>query len=322
LTSTGTYKKPENFRLFLEHVTDGINYATGEKGSPVDFISIHAYGGSSAEGGPGRQYPETDYLMEQLNLYADMRDEYPQLRDVPIHVEEWGESSGGTTGVKNKPMADIRNSQYGAAFLANLVTCQIRNRQENDRKIECFTFCASGYEIIPEYDFMGYRTLDTKSGFYKPILNAYRLLKKLDKELIQTDITPNKNILSCATRTENRICVLITNYQHEHPFNDGMAERISLEIKRHWGETSNVTVKHYRIDEHHSNAYSAFKRLGSLELIDPITVDAIKKRMNLELMEEPLRLKKKDKAELQFFLPCNAVSLIEVIKEEQECERK
>jgi xylan 1,4-beta-xylosidase len=312
LTSTGTYNNPDNLRMFYEHVTNDINHATGEKGVPIDFIAIHTYGGSGAGPGPGRKFPEADYMIEQQIMCADMRDEYEQLKNLPIHVEEWGESSGGTTGVRTKPVADIRNSQYGAAFLTYWVGRHIRMQLDNDRKIEGFTFCSSGYEQIPEADFMGYRTLNTKNGFYKPILNGYQLLKKLDRELIQTHVASNKNILSYATRSENRICVLITNYQYEHPFNDGIAERISLEIKHHWGETANMTVKHYRIDEHHSNAYSVFKKSGSPELIDPIMIDAIKKRMNLELVDEPLQIKGKGKVSLPFILPCNAVSLIEI----------
>lgn len=314
LTSTGTYNNPENLRMFFEHVVNGINYATGQTGSPIDFVSIHTYGGSSAGGGPGREYPEVDYLIEQQIRCADIRDEYPQLKNIPIHVEEWGESSGGTIGVSTKPIADIRNSQYGAAFLAAWIERHIRMREENDRKIEAFTFCASGYETIPEYDFMGYRTLDTKNGFHKPILNGYKLLKKLGTELIPVQTKTDKHIFSFATRDENKISVVVVNYQDEHPFNDGISKMISLQVKPHWTASGNVTVKHWRIDEKHSNAYTVFKELGSPKLPDPMQIDAIKQRMDLELMETPQQIKSKDKIDLKFYLPCNSVSLIEFIQ--------
>jgi len=315
LTSTGTYNKPENLRLFLDHVVNGTNHATGGKGTPVDFISIHTYGGSSAGGGPGRQYPEVNYLIEQHLRYADMRDEYPELRNIPIHVEEWGEASGGTTGVKSKSTADIRNSQYGAAFLTAWVGRHIRMQQDYDRKIEGFTFCSSGYEIIAESDFMGYRTLDTKNGFYKPILNGYQLLKKLDDELIEVKGDNKENILSFGTKEKDRICLVIVNYQYEKPFNDGVSERVSLQIKHHWNESDKMTIKHWRIDEHHSNAYSVFKELGSPQLPNPIEIDKIKNRMGLEQIGSPITIDNKRILNLDFFLPCNAVSLIEIVKE-------
>ena len=314
LTSGGTYRKPENLRMFFEHVTAGTNHATGEVGAPIDYIAVHTYGGSSAGGGPNRQYPELDYMMEQQLLFADIRDEFPQLRKMPIHVEEWGETSNGTTGVAAKPTADIRNSQYGAAYLAAWVERHIRIRTENDRKIGGFTFCASGYEKIADHDFMGYRTLDTKSGFHKPILNGYKLLNKLDAELIAVRTEENKNITTFATRDKHRICVVVVNYQHVKPFNDGLTNLVSLQIKSHLG-SGNVVLKHWRIDEKHSNAYTAFKEIGSPKQPDQTQIDAIKKRMDLELLEPPQRMESKDSFDLKFDLPCNAVSLIEIVKE-------
>ena len=321
LTSTGTYNRPQNLEMFMEHVANGVNHATGEKGAPIDFISIHTYGGSSAGGGPGREFPEVDYLMEQQIRYADMRDKYPNLRNIPIHVEEWGEASGGTTGVSQKATADIRNSQYGAAFLAAWVERHVQMRQENDRKIEGFTFCASGYETIAASDFMGYRTLHTKNGFHKPILNAYKMLSKLDSDLISVTVNTKSNVTAFATREKDKITILVINYQHQHPFNDGISEQISLKVKPQWAEEENVTINHWRIDERHSNAYTIFKELGSPELPDPIQIDAIQKRMDLELLESPQQMNSKETIDLKFYLPCNAVSLIELIKNEESLLR-
>lgn len=313
LTSTGTYNKPENFRMFLDHIVNGTNYATGGKGSPVDFIAVHTYGGSGAGGGPGRQYPEVDYLIEQHIRYADMRDEYPRLRDVPIHVEEWGEASGGTTGVSKKPTADIRNSQYGAAFLAAWVERHVRMQQENDRKIEGFTFCSSGYETLAEHDFMGYRTLHTRNGFHKPILNAYKLLNKLGPELISVQNKPDRHITAFAAKDADKISIVVVNYQYEHPFNDGISKQVSLQVQPQWETTGNVTVNHWRIDDKHSNAYTVFKEFGSPAIPNPMETDAIKARMGLEMLEPSKQVKNKSQINLKFYLPCNSVSLIEII---------
>lgn len=314
LTSTGTYNNPGNLEMFLEHVAKGKNHATGEIGTPIDFIAIHTYGGSSGAGGPGRKFPEVDYLIEQQIRAADMRDSYPNLRDVSIHVEEWGESSWGTGGVAEVPTADIRNSQYGAAFLASWVERHIRMQQENDRNIRGFTFCASGYETIAEYDFMGYRTLHTKNGFYKPLLNGYKLLDKLDNELIPVQTKNSSNIASFATRSEDKISIVIVNYQHEKPFNDGLAALVRLAVGTHFDGSGNVSVNHWRIDEKHSNAYTVFKELGSPRLPNPLQIDTIKERMDLELLEAPQQIKNRKSIDLKFYLPCNSVSLIELVK--------
>ncbi|MDR0430579.1 MAG: hypothetical protein LBH58_08915 [Tannerellaceae bacterium] len=314
LTSTGTYNKPENLEMFLDHIVKGTNHATGEKGAPIDFIAVHTYGGSGAGGGPGRQYPEVDYLIEQHIRYADMRDKYPELKDIPIHVEEWGEASGGTTGVSSKPTADIRNSQYGAAFLAAWVERHVRMQLENNRNIESFTFCSSGYETLAEYDFMGYRTLDTRNGFQKPVLNTYRILNKLDSELVSVDVDKDNHITAFATRGKDKISIIVINYQHEHPFNDGISKLISLQVKPQWEATCSVSINHWRIDNRHSNAYTVFKELGSPKLPNPMEIDAIKERMGLEILEPSKQMKGSHKINMKFYLPCNAVSLIEISK--------
>ena len=293
----------------------GKNYATGEIGAPIDFIAVHTYGGSGGGAGPGRKSPEVDYLIEQQIRLADIRDEYPKLKNIPIHVEEWGESSGGTTGVSTKASADIRNSQYGAAFLTAWVERHVRMRQEHDRKIEKFTFCSSGYEKIPEYDFMGYRTLDTKNGFHKPILNAYKLLYKLAPEMVPVVTGKSDgNVTAFATRDSKRITIVVTNYQDERIDNDGKAYPVVLTIDPQWKAGTKVTLKHWRIDETHSNAYSAFKKLGSPKLPNPIEIDAIRNKMGLELLDNQISKQAGELKDIEFQLPCNAVSLIEIIK--------
>ena len=314
LTSTGTYRKPDNFRFFLDHVAKGVNHATGGIGSPIDYLAVHTYGGGGSGGGPGREYPEVDYLIEQQMRYADMRDEYPELRNLPIHVEEWGVSSGGTIGISEKPMADFRNSQFGAAFLTSWVERHIRMRQENDRKIESFTFCSSGYERMRTHDFMGYRTLDTKHGFHKPLLNAYKLLYRMASELVPVKTDPaDKHVSAFATRDKKKITILVTNYQHDRIISDGPSYPVKLNIDTQWKPDKKVTLNHWRIDRNHSNAYTVYKEIGSPKLPNPLQIDEVKKRMDLELLEPPKRMSVKDLAIVEFELPCNAVSLIEIL---------
>ena len=317
LSSTRTYKEPKNFRFFLEHVANGTNYATGTVGSPIDFIGVHTYGGSSGGGGPGRRFPDVDYMLEQQIRYADMRDEYPKLRGLPIHVEEWGESSGGTKGVRDRPSADIRNSQYGAAFLVAWVERHIRLRQACDRHVESFTFCASGYEKTRTRDFMGYRTLDTKNGFHKPILNAYKLLNKLAPERVQSETLPaNGHVSAFATRDANRVTVVMTHYRNDQIDSAAEACPVTVKIGSPWQPGVKVTLKHWRIDGSHSNAYAAFKAIGSPGSPTPSEIDSIKKRMALELLEPARPMTGADWSSLAFDLPCNAVSLIELVRRE------
>lgn len=315
LSSTKTYSDPKPFKLFLEHVTRGQNQATGGVGAPLDFIAVHTYGGSGGGGGPGRKFPDVAYMIEQQLRYADLRDAYPELRGVPIHVEEWGATSGGTKGVKERPTADVRNSEYGAAFLVDWVARHVRMRQENDRHFESFTFCASGYEKAPARDFMGYRTLDTKSGFHKPILNAYKLLNKMAPECVAVTTDPSDGPVSVfATRDGGRMTVLIVNYQYDQIDGNGVSYPVKLEVIPPWGPAVAVTLKHWRIDKAHGNAYTAYKKAGAPANPTPEQVAAIGSSMMLELFEPEKSLSGTQLAGFSFELPCNAVSLIEIAR--------
>ncbi len=316
LSSTKTYSDPKQFQLFLEHVAGGTNSAAGGVGAPVDFLGVHTYGGSGGGGGPGRKFPDVAYMLEQQLRYADLRDAYPKLKGLPIHVEEWGETSGGTAGVSaKKPAADVRNSEYGAAFLTAWVERHIRMRQESDRHFASFTFCASGYEKPPEHDFMGYRTLDTKNGFRKPILNAYTLLNKLAPELVKAEtVPPGGPVSAFATRDGGRVTVVLTNYQHDRIDGSGAPAPVTVTIVSPWGAGTRVTLSHWRIDARHSNAYTAFKAIGSPANPTPEQIAVVKSRMGLELLEPVRQVDSSALAALSLDLPCNAVSLIELVK--------
>jgi xylan 1,4-beta-xylosidase len=312
LASTSTYLDPKFYRMFLDHVAKGTNHATGGTGSPIDFISVHTYGGSGAAGGPGRMFPDVAYLLEQQDRYADMRDEHPQLKDLPIHVEEWGETASGNIGIAQKPTADVRNSEYGAAFLATWVERHVRMRQERDRHFRNFTFCASGYEAPRARDFMGLRTLDTRNGFHKPVLNAYKLLNRLAPELVPSVTSPADGPVSAfATRDGKRITVLVTHYRHDRIHGEGDPIPVKLDIAPHWPPGRTVTVQHWRIDREHSNAYTVFRELGSPKAPTPEQIATVKKGMHLELLEPVRNMDSATPVSLRFDLPPNAVSLLE-----------
>jgi xylan 1,4-beta-xylosidase len=313
LSSTSTFQDPKFFRMFLEHVTKGVNHATGGTGSPIDFISVHTYGGSGGAGGPGRAFPDVAYMLEQQSLYAGIRDEFPKLRNLPIHVEEWGETSGGTTGVSaQKPTADVRNSEYGAAFLATWVAHHVRMRQDRDRLFRNFTFCGSGYERPRAHDFMGFRTLETKNGFHKPILNAYKLLNKLAPELVHSVTGPAEGPVSTfATRDAKRITVLVTHYRHDRIHGEGDPIPVKLDMAPHWPPGRTLTLQHWRIDREHSNAYTVFRKLGSPKDPTPEQIATVKKGMHLELLEPARNMDSAKPVSLRLNLPPNAVSLLE-----------
>lgn len=312
--SNATWERPEEWRLFLEHVANGTNHVTGERGSPIDFFDIHTYGGHGAAGSSVSPFPSIDYMLQQQLWLVRMRDEYPSLQDVPFIVGEWGVSASGTRGISREPIAEVRNTHYSAAFLTALVERHLRLRRTDNPGITDLLFCVSGYENERSRDFNGYRTFDTLHGIQKPLFNAYRLLAKLGSSYVAVETNHTDGPISVigARDGDERVTVLLTHFRHDKPFNDGAPAYVQVRTLVPWENGEEVLVNHWRIDEQHSNAYPHFVGMGSPKNLTAEQVASIKAHMGLELLDKPEHLQVYGSFETQFEAPTNSVSLIEI----------
>ncbi len=317
LSSSNIYRNPHLFRNTLEHLARGRNYATGEKGSPIDFITIHTYGGHGAAGSSRSKYPSVDYMLEQQLRLVAIRDEFAELRDVPIVVAEWGVTSGGGTSMARQPLAEVRNSQFAPAFLATAVAKLLDLKLNDDVRIGDMYICLSGYEVARKTDFEGKRTAATRSGFDKPLLNGYRMLAKLGPEFVPSRVAPAESpVTAVAARDGKRqTAVLVAHFRNQHPDNLGPAAAVELEIETQFPAGTPVVLHHWRVDETHSNAYTVFRELDRPKAPSEEQIAQIKARMGLEPLEEPRKVRIDGPVKLRVELPCNALSLIELVAE-------
>src|SRR5436190_11931770 len=104
-------------RAFLEHCLSGTNYATGGRGTPLDFISFHAKGAPSYVNGHVRMgiANQLRTLGEGFGLIAS----FPELKNNPIII---GESDPEGCAACQGPSLAYRNgtmySSYTAAVFA------------------------------------------------------------------------------------------------------------------------------------------------------------------------------------------------------------
>ena len=315
-SSSHIYSNPELFRGFLEHVANGTNHATGKQGSPIDYIPMHTYGGHGGGGGKVSPTPSVDYLLEQQRRIVAMRDEFPKLRDVPIVFQEWGVTSGGTTTMAKQPIAVVRNNNFAPAFLAELVARHLEWRLNEKPRVGDLFVCLSGYEATRKSDFEGKRTVQTVNGFDKPILNGYRLLSKLGSEWVASRMEAGeKNLSVMAARDgEKQLAVVVTRFMNDRVACDGPARMVKLQIDTPWADGTGVELRHWRIDGAHSNAYSVFCELGKPNPPSAEQAKRIRSRMGLEPLCPPRAMKVQGRVELEFELPCNGVSMVELVK--------
>ncbi len=313
VTSTDTYKDPTFYQSFLAHVAQGKNYASGKKGSPIDYIGVHTYGGSGSHGGPGYEHPSIKYMFSLQEKLATIRDEFEELRGMPILVEEWGISSAGTKGMGAEPMAEVRNSQYGAAFLVSLAAQHLHRKNKAALNIQHYLFCASGYEADRPRNFNGYRTFTTNDDIRKPIFNSYQLMGKLGDRLLKYEVAGAENIFVIPTqRQDGSLSIILTHFDESDVYNKGDSVSVKLSINNDWA-SDKLALKHWRIDKTHSNAFTAFQQMGSPNFLNPIAKDKLKSAMKLDKLHPDLTQKAKSEIEMEFALPTNSVSLLELI---------
>src|SRR5205085_1961339 len=98
---------------FLEHCVRGKNYATGEIGTPLDFISYHAKGSPTLSEGHVRMGISTH--LQGIDSGFRMVASFPELKDKPIVI---GESDPDTCAACQGPQLGYRNGTIYASYTA------------------------------------------------------------------------------------------------------------------------------------------------------------------------------------------------------------
>ena len=94
---------------------------------------------------------------------------------------------------------------------------------------------------------------------------------------------------------------------------DHTARSVSLTVRPPSGQKSKARITHYRIDKTHGNAYTAWKNMGSPAHLTAEQKQLLQKKDDVEQLVPATEMQFNEHAlELNFDLPGNAVSLIEV----------
>ncbi len=112
-----------------------------------------------------------------------------------------------------------------------------------------------------------------------------------------------------ATRAEREIAVMVWNcHDNDLP---APASTTRLTIAGASSSLKRALLRHYRIDQEHSNAYTLWKKMGSPQNPTPEQYTQLEAAGQLAMLTSPEWVNCKDgKIELSFTLPRQAVSLI------------
>lgn len=303
-TGPGSERAARFLRAFLEHCARGDNAATGGKGAPLDFIAFHAKGRPSLVEGHVRMS-----LATQLNDVAkgfEIVASFPEFRDKPIIVGEWDPEGCAACSAKMMPQNAYRNGTLYAAYTAAALRGTLDLARKNGTNLLGLVTWAFEFEGQPWFE--GFRSLAT-NGVPKPVLNAFRMFGLLGEEQVTAAVEGAPEIGVLASRGDRRLTVLVWNYHDDElavpptPVNLALA---GLPARR-------LLVRHYRIDEEHGNAWTAWKRMGSPQSPTPEQAATLRRASDLPLAGAPAWHTPANGAlALPLTMPRHALSLIEL----------
>ena len=327
--------------MFLAHSDSGRNFATGGRGTRLDFISFHTKGTGKREG--LLKSPDFDHVARRdLMRFVEVVRRFPRFRNLPLVCNEWDIDVGSPRGIRDHPSFEYRNTAYFPVFLMRVVKELLDLREREGVNVELitqWTFYFHGMRC-----FEGTRSLVDPMGIRKPVFNGFEMLARLGEERVRlaTDdtsedvapgeeagmhgarrprseaeagelgewksIRPHPRVDGLAARSGSGIQVLVW---HQAADPKALGERDVRVRVRGLGGTEAVRVEHYRIDEDHSNAHTVWARLGRPDWPDEGEIAEMRSRERLEAMGPPERVGVRGgEALVEMRLPMHAASLL------------
>jgi xylan 1,4-beta-xylosidase len=305
-------------QAFLEHCLRGTNYATGKIGSPLDYIGFHAKGAPRVVDGHVRMS-----VSNQLRAIANgfrIVSSFPELRDTPIIIGESDPEGCAACGMSTNPENAYRNGTVYSSYTAEQLARTYELADLHNVNLRGAVTWAFEFEDQPY--FAGFRDLAT-NGIDKPVVNVFRMLGRMlgDRVTVEssgalpldlvrdTGVRDRPDVNALASRSERTVSILLWNY-HDDDVGAPAAE-VDLLVDGVQGRSAEVT--HDRVDATHSNAYEAWKRMGSPPAPTKAQYRELERAGQLQQLEPARHVKVEDgRLRLAFALPRQAVSLVRV----------
>ncbi len=321
-TTTGpdNPKAAKFLRDFLEHSLRGKNFATGKTGSPLDYISFHAKGRPRVV--EGHVQMGIDKQLRDIGAGFEIVASFPELKSRPIIIGESDPEGCAACSVKYNPQNAYRNGTMYSSYTAASFARKWDLAAKYGVNFEGAVSWAFEFEGQPYFD--GFRDLAT-NGIDKPVLNVFRMYGLMGRDRIQAEssaavpvetmkkesVRGKADIGALASRTDRAISVMVWNY-HDDDVQAAPAQ-IDLTVAGVPATTRRVEVRHYRVDEGHSNSYSVWKSMGSPQQPTPEQYARLEAAGQLQLVGSPTYAAvEKGGVRLPFSLPRQGVSLVQL----------
>jgi xylan 1,4-beta-xylosidase len=305
-------------RDFLEHCLRGTSYATGKVGSPLDFVAFHAKGEPRFVDGHVRTGIAAQ--LRDIDRGFEVVASYPELKGKPIIIGESDPDGCAACPSSIYPQNGYRNGTLYASYTAAAFARTYALASKRRINVEGAVTWAFEFEGQPY--FAGFRVLAT-GGLALPVLNVFRMFGLMGgtrlavesdgevglEAICKEGVRGNPDVSALASVQEGMVCVLAWHYHDDDV--PGPAAEVELHLTGLPTGDGPVLLQHFRIDQSHSNAYEAWRRIGSPQQPTPEERADLERASDLALLGSPEWVRPESKKlTLRLNLPRQAVSLL------------
>jgi xylan 1,4-beta-xylosidase len=309
------------FKTFMEHVVHGQNYATGNVGTPIDFITFHAKGAPKLVDGH-----------VQMNMGKQLRDidkgfsivaSYPTLKNLPIIIGESDPEGCAACSEDVSPQNAYRNGTMYSSYTAASFARKYDLAQA--RGVNLAGAVTWAFEFEDQAWFRGFRDLAT-NGVDKPVLNVFRMFGMMPGTRVDVksglaydyarvrdeSVRTQADINALAAKEAKSAAIMVWHYHDDNlPGPDA-----PVTVRLTGLPSKKATLHHYRIDKEHSNSYEVWKNMGSPKNPTAEQIAELEKAGQLKLLSAPAPVTVKGgEVNLSFTLPRQGVSLLKLVWE-------
>lgn len=295
-TGPGHASGSDFLRAFLEHVSSGTNHATGATGSPLHFIAFHAKGFPRIVDAPAGPHVRMDLGLQLRDIAAgfEIVRSYPALAHLPVIIGESDPEGCAACSVKDNPHNAYRNGTLYSSYTAASFPRKLELADRSGAQLLGAVTWAFEFEDQPW--FAGFRSLAT-NGVAKPVLNVFRMFGMMSgnrvavsggtgydaQRIVEGGVRAEPDVNAFAAADAGSATVLVWNYHDD----DVPAEAALVIVTIDGIPAGRVLLHHYRIDREHSNAYEAWKAMGSPQAPTAEQYRELEKSSELALLESP-----------------------------------
>jgi xylan 1,4-beta-xylosidase len=243
---------------------------------------------------------------------------FPELKPKPIVI---GESDPDGCAACQGPQLGYRNTTMYSSYTAAVFARKHDLAERHGVNLEGAVTWAFEFENQPY--FAGFRALSS-NGINLPVFNVFRMFSRMGADrlaatsdgavdldtMMKAGVREKPDVAALASRDARRVTVLTWHYHDDDVAGPDAAVTLSLEglgLKQ-----GKAKLQHFRIDTTHSNAYTAWQRLGSPAAPTAAQYMQLEAASELATLEgTPTSVDVVDgRASLKVALPRQAVSLL------------